>query len=44
MCERAVEEDPWSLLHDGPNWFVTQEQVKLWRSDDYYCNDGETVE
>ena len=32
MCDKAVNEDPWLLnyIHD---WFVTQEQVKIWHDD-----------
>ena len=37
MFEKAVEKDPW-LLKYVPNWFVTQEPVKLWHDDYYYCN------
>ena len=28
MCERAVEKEP-DFLEDVPDWFVTQEQIKL---------------
>ena len=35
-CEKAVEDEPW-LLEYVPNWFVTQQQAKLW---DDYCTDG----
>ena len=29
MCDKIVEESPWSLEY-VPNWFVTQQQIKLW--------------
>ena len=35
MCDAAVREDPW-LLKYVPDWFVTQEQLKLWHDDDYH--------
>ena len=47
MCDKAVNEDPWLLnyIHD---WFVTQEQVKIWHDDSEYNgddddNDGEII-
>ena len=33
MCERAVEVDP-SFLRFVPDWFVSQEQLKLWHDGD----------
>ena len=27
------------LLEYVPDWFVTQQQIKIWRDDDEYCND-----
>ena len=40
MCERVIEKKSW-LLKYFPDWFVTQQQIKL-RHDDayYYCNDN----
>ena len=35
--------DPWLLIY-APDWFVTQEQVKIWHDDDYYCNGNKIVE
>ena len=29
------------LLKDVPNWIMTQQQIKIWRYDDKYCNDHE---
>ena len=39
MCNKAVCKGPW-LLKYVPNWFVIQEQVKIWHGHDYYCNNG----
>ena len=43
MRDKAVSEDLYTLqyVHD---WFVTQEQVKIWYDDDDYCDDDEIVE
>ena len=38
MWTRALEVCPWSLEYI-PDWFVTQQQIKLWCDHDYYCND-----
>ena len=44
MCDAVVMEDPW-LLRYVPDWFITQQQVKLWHDDDYHCDDdGEKIE
>ena len=43
MCDGVVSENPY-LLQYVSDWFVTQEQVKIWHGDDDYCNDDETVE
>ena len=42
MCDDAVEGDPYSLLF-VPDWFVTQQQIKIWRYDDEYCDDDELI-
>ena len=42
MCNKAVYKYPW-LLKYLPDWFVTQQQLKLWHDDDYYCNDDEII-
>ena len=34
MCKRAIEADLYTLVF-CPDWFVTQEQIKLWCDDDY---------
>ena len=39
---KAVYKYPW-LLKYLPDWFVTQQQLKLWHDDDYYCNDDEII-
>ena len=39
MCEKAVRRKP-CLLKYVPDWFVKQQQLKLWHDDhDYYNND-----
>ena len=44
MCDDAVLRRP-SLLENVPDWFITQQQVKLWYDDYYHCdNEVETVE
>ena len=42
MCDKAVRRKPW-LLEYVPDWFVTQEQLKLWHDDDD-CDDDELIE
>ena len=34
---QSVKKIPWSLNY-VPDWFVTDEQLKIWRDDDKYCN------
>ena len=43
MCDKAVSEDRYSQKL-VPDWFVTQEQVKIRPDDDDYCNDNEPSE
>ena len=43
MCEKAVMDDP-SSLHFVPDWFVTQQQLKIWHDDNVYCNDDGLIE
>ena len=43
MCIRAVEADL-GLLEYVPDWFVTQQQIKTWHDDAYYCNNNEMIE
>ena len=38
MCDKAVKEDPFSLVC-VPDWFVTQQKVKLWHDDDNFYDD-----
>ena len=42
MCKRAIEADIYTLVFCS-NWFVTQEQMKSWHDDDYYCNDDRMI-
>ena len=41
-CIKAVEVDP-SFLQIVPDWFVTQQQLKIWHDDDEYCSDDEII-
>ena len=43
MCDKAVREDPFSLLC-VPDWFVTQQQVKIWHHDDDFYDDDDDDE
>ena len=43
MCEKAFWEDTCSLQY-VPNWFVTQQQLKLWQDDAYYYNNDKLIE
>ena len=43
MCIRAVEAGL-GLLGYVSDWFVTQQQIKVWRDDDEYCDDDERIE
>ena len=43
MCEKAAQEDSW-LLGYVPDWFVTQQQVKLWHYDSDFYDDHEIIE
>ena len=38
MCDDAVWGDLFSLQF-VPDWFITQDQIKLWHDYDDYCND-----
>ena len=38
MCNEAVRGEPWNLRH-VTDWFVTQQQIKIWH-DDYHCCNG----
>ena len=42
MCEKIVETSL-GLLKDAPDWIVTQQQIKIRRDDDKYCNDDELI-
>ena len=43
MCNKVVRMDPW-LLNNVPDWFVTQEEVKLWHDDNDFYDDDEIIE
>ena len=36
MCEKEVKDNS-SSLHFVPDWFVTQEEIKMWHDDDVYA-------
>ena len=42
MCEKKVESGLGSLKY-VPDWFVTHQQIKIWRDDDKYCSDHELI-
>ena len=43
MCDKAVREDS-SPLEYFPDWFVTQQQVKIWDDCDDHWNADEIME
>ena len=42
MCDDVVRRDPYSLRF-VPDWFVTQQQIKIWHDNTYY-DDDELIE
>ena len=42
-CGKAVEKYLLTLIF-VPDWFVTQQQIKLWHDEDKYCNDDKIIE
>ena len=42
MCNDAVRTSPFYLEY-VPDWFVTQEQLKIWYDNDNYCNDNKLI-
>ena len=42
MCNEAVQKIL-LLLKLIPDWFVTQQQIKLWHDDDYWYHDDEMI-
>ena len=43
MCDKTVRDDPFSLIY-VPDWFVTQQQVKIWHDDSEYHDNDRIVE
>ena len=43
MCDKAFWEHIFSLQYVF-DWFVTQQQLKLWHDYDDYCNDDKLIE
>ena len=42
-CDKVVRDDAFSLVC-VLDWFVSQEQLKLWHDNDDYCDDDEIIE
>ena len=42
MCDKAVARSPYTLRF-VPGWSVTQQQVKIWHDDSYYCDDDKLI-
>ena len=42
MCDKVVRDDTFSLVC-VPDWFLAQQQIKIWHDDVYYCNDDEVI-
>ena len=42
MCDDVVQKRS-RLLRYVPGWFVSQESIKLWHDDTYYCNDDDLI-
>ena len=42
MCDKAMRNDAFSLVC-VPNWFVTEEQLKLWQDSYDWHNDDEVI-
>ena len=42
MCSKALKDDTY-YLQFVPDWFVTQQQLKIWHDDDDYCNVDELI-
>ena len=43
MCEKAVEVGPWLLIY-VPDWFITQQQLKIWHDDKQIWHDDDNNE
>ena len=42
MCSKTLKDDTY-YLQFVPDWFVTQQQLKIWHDDDDYCNVDELI-
>ena len=42
ICDNAVGDDLFSLQF-VPDWFMTQQKVKLWHDGNDHCNDDEVI-
>ena len=43
ICDKAVIDDSTSLLF-GPDWFVSQQQIKSWHDDDDFYDYDDIIE
>ena len=43
MCDKIVKDDSYSLKF-VPDWFATQQQLKIWHDDNDYYDDDELIE
>ena len=43
MCEKAVEVGPWLLIY-VPDWFITQQQLKIWHDGKQIWHDDDNNE
>ena len=43
MCDKVVRDDAFSLVC-VPDWFLMQEEVKIWHDTDDWYDDGEIIE
>ena len=42
MCDDLVWGDPFPQQY-VPDWFVKQQQIKIWLDDDYYCDNDKII-
>ena len=42
ICNKAACKHPW-LLKYVPDLCVTEQQLKTWQDDDYYCNNDKII-
>ena len=42
MFNEAVRRGSWNL-RNASKWFVTQQQIKIWHDNAYYCNNDKLI-